>query len=289
MHTKFRFSVLVPSFNAAPFIDTTLRSVADQLGPDDEVVLQDGGSTDGTVDVLRRFCDDDHRFTLVSEQDRGQSDALNRALARASKEFVVWLNADDLVLPGALDALRASLQARPDAALAWGGHRYVAADGAVIEDFLPSRFDHSLFMRRGCYVFSGSIAVDTGTLRRAGGFVTDLHFCMDLDLMLRLEEALQPSQIVHVDAPIGALRWHDASKSGTRAWPFLKEGWQVRGQHMHSAIDRARRLEAFAMLGLAHLTVELRHTPGYRRLRRRVLSRFSAIKTTAPSPSTPRA
>ncbi len=283
-----RFSVLVPSFNAMPYISATLDSVLAQLGDHDELVLQDGGSTDGTTEVLAAAADRDARVSLLSERDGGQSDALNRALARASNDFVVWLNADDLLVDGALEAMREALIAAPAARLAWGGHRYIRADGATIEDFQPTRFSHDLFMRRGCYVFSGSVAYAAETLRALGGFRTDLHYCMDLDLMLALEETVPAAEIVAVPRIVGALRWHDASKSGSVAMPFLREGWQVRGGHLRGVADRARRLEAFLVLGVAHATVGLRHTGAYRRLRRVALSPFSSVKTSAPVPNAPR-
>src|SRR5258705_278577 len=109
------FSILVPSFNAAPFVERAMRSALSQMGPDDELLVQDAGSTDGTLDILRRLENEDSRLKLVVESDRGQSDALNLALARAKPSWVVWLNSDDVVLPGGLDAVRDAIVSHPDA------------------------------------------------------------------------------------------------------------------------------------------------------------------------------
>lgn len=281
MSPDLSISVLVPSYNAVPFIEEAIASVRQQLGEFDEVVLQDGGSNDGTVAVLRRVAEEDSRFRLVSENDEGQSDALNRALARARGSFVIWLNADDLLLPGAIDRLRNALRPNDAAGVAWGGHQYVDSRGVTIEEYLPERFDHNLFMRRGCYIFSGSIAIDRQLLTRLGGFASHLHYCMDLDLMFRLAHS-ETMDLRRVEGAVGALRWHDASKSGTTAIPFLKEGWEVRSHYMVGAGDHVRRFEALVVLAIAHATVGLRHTFFYRRIRRVIISPFTSVKTTAP-------
>lgn len=106
-----RFSVLIPCYNAAPYIGATLRSIAKQGKDSVEVVVADGGSTDGTQAILESFPSLDIR--VVSEPDRGQLDALQKAASRARGDIVYWLNADDILMPGSLTAVDAAFAADP--------------------------------------------------------------------------------------------------------------------------------------------------------------------------------
>ena len=95
-------TVLTPSYNYGRFIEDALLSVRCQRGPSVEHVIQDGGSTDNTPQIL---ADDSGHIDWTSEPDRGQSDALNRALSRATGRWIAWLNADEFYLPGSLACL----------------------------------------------------------------------------------------------------------------------------------------------------------------------------------------
>ena len=95
-----RISVVVPSYNPAAFLSAALASLPYQRYPDLEILVMDGGSTDGSADLLREY--GPRLAAWVSEPDRGQSHAINKGMAQASGEVLTWLNSDDLLLPGAL-------------------------------------------------------------------------------------------------------------------------------------------------------------------------------------------
>ncbi len=113
-----RVSVVTPSFNQGRFVEQTIRSVLLQGCPDLEYVVVDGGSTDESVAVVRKY--EAHLAHWVSERDRGQSHAINKGLARASGEVLCWLNSDDYYLPGTLRAVSEAVDAGADAVVADG-------------------------------------------------------------------------------------------------------------------------------------------------------------------------
>ena len=111
-------SIITPSYNQAAFLEQTLCSVLDQDYPNLEYLVVDGGSDDGSVEIIKRY---ELRLAWwVSEKDRGQVEAINKGLAHAKGEYVAWLNSDDFYLPGAVLSAVEALQARPDAALVHG-------------------------------------------------------------------------------------------------------------------------------------------------------------------------
>lgn len=225
-----RISVIVPSYNAGAYLRPALQSAVDQLPGPHEVVVQDGGSTDETVDILRSFGE---RVSWVSAPDGGQSDALNLALARTTGDVVLWLNADDILVPGSLAAAGSAFEADPDLAFVYGDFDIIGSSGEVLRNYKSSPYSWMRIFARGCYIFSGSLFVRRKALLAMGGIDETLHACMDLDLMLRLDAA---GRSRHLGRTIGQLRMHGANKSTTRLWLFLQETLRVRRRYAGHSI-----------------------------------------------------
>ncbi len=220
-----RISVIVPSYNSGRYLRAALASALDQHPRPYEVLVQDGGSTDDALAILRSFGE---RVTWVSQPDDGQSDALNRALARATGDVVIWLNADDRLVPGALAAATAAFERDPDLAFAYGDFDMIDGSDAVMRRYRSSQYSWDRVYARGCYIFSGSLFVRREILMEIGAFDASLRACMDLDLLLRMHAA---GRSQHLGNTIGQFRMHDASKSSTIALVFLREAFRVRRRH----------------------------------------------------------
>ena len=124
-------SIVIPSYNQARYLGATLRSVLEQDYSSMEVIVIDGGSTDGSVEIIQRYAD--RLAYWASESDRGQVDAINKGLQRASGEIVAWLNSDDLYLPGAVSDAVAVLTAHPDAGMVYGDGLLIDSENRLLD------------------------------------------------------------------------------------------------------------------------------------------------------------
>ncbi|GAA3700007.1 glycosyltransferase [Gordonia hankookensis] len=259
-------SVIMPSFNPGPYLLPAIRSVLAQLGVHDELVVQDAFSTDGSRECLEAIGRQDARVRCVFERDSGQSDALNRCLDRAIGEWTIWLNADDVVVDGGVAAIRRVIRSCDDIDVIIGGHQIIRADGSLVDNYSGHLLRVDRLVVRGCSAFSGSIAMKTEFLRSVGGFDNHLHAVMDLELQFRMAARL-PRQVV-IPEPVGALRFHEGSKTANVWAQFVRESHRVRLSYADSWRIRARGLLATAIHVATRPVFRLRLTAGYRRARR---------------------
>lgn len=182
-----RISVVIPSFNQGRHIEEALRSVLLQGYPDLELIVMDGGSTDHTVQIIRKY----ERWIAhwVSAPDRGQSSAINEGLRRATGEIFAWIGCDDRLLPGALVHVGACFARRPDCAWLAGSGRLAFQSGRVGQ--MASRIERPDDLIRywlwgsGCFIFQPSCFWRRQLWEVAGGVREDLHLAMDYELWLR--------------------------------------------------------------------------------------------------------
>jgi len=258
-----RISVVMPSLNSGRYLREALDSVLDQTAPTDELIVQDGGSSDGTHDVLRSYGD---RIVWRSEPDRGQSDALNRAVECATGDVVIWLNADDRLLSGALAAIRDTFTVDPGLVFAYGDFDIINARAETLRRYRSSIYSWNRVFAQGCYIFSGSLAIRREALLAAGGYDSDLHACMDFDLLLRIGRL---GRSVHLGRTIAQLRMHGANKSSAARGLFLREGLVVRWRYADGS-PRRWAVAVFALVRSAVMlaTTRLRFSRGWSTIRR---------------------
>lgn len=206
-------SVLTPSYGYGRYIGDCIDSVLEQDGVEVQHVVHDGGSTDETVAVLECY---DGRVDWVSEPDAGQSDALNKAVDRATGRWVAWLNADEFYLP---DALRTLVQQaeRHDADVVYGDAVFVDEGGRLRRLAPQHRFSRRVLAEYGCYISSCAVLFRREVLARHS-WDTDVRRRMDWDLYMAL--ARDGARYRHVAFPVGAFREHDerVTASGWDEW-----------------------------------------------------------------------
>ena len=208
-HPAPRISIVTPSFGQAPFIERTLKSVIDQGYPNLEYFVQDGGSKDGTVEILERHAR--HLNGWDSVPDNGQSQAINRAFARTTGEIMAWLNSDDVLFPGALACVADFFAKNPDVDVVYG-HRVLIdeKDREIGRWILPAHED---------YVLSWADFVPQETLfwrrslwEKIGGSIDEsFRFAMDWDLLLRFRDA--GARFRRIPAFLGGFRVHAQQKT----------------------------------------------------------------------------
>ena len=217
-------SVVMAVFNGGPFIEEALRSALSQEPAPLEIVVQDGGSTDDTAAVVAAL--GDPRISFVSEPDDGQSDALNRAIGRARGDWIFWLNADDVIAPGAF-AAAAPFQEGAD--LVFGDLAYMREDRSVFRELaLPDVFTRERLLTHNCYVFSGAMLIRRALFQRFGPLDETLRYAMDYDFFLRVAPEIRA---VHCPHELGRFRFHSGSKTHALTWPVLRETAMVRRRH----------------------------------------------------------
>jgi glycosyltransferase involved in cell wall biosynthesis len=215
-------TVVVPSYNQGRFIDETLVSLLDQNYPSLEILVMDGGSTDDTLERLKRYGD---RITWVSEKDHGQSDAIAKGFARARHEWITWLNSDDVQCNRALWATNDVVARDPDTEVVVGQGHYMDEDGRNPRPYptipVGPGIDVAQQMFERGYLAQPSVFFRKSAYERIGGINPSLRFCMDYELWTRFALAGCNFAACHVD--ISGNRWYATTKTSGQTLELLAE------------------------------------------------------------------
>src|SRR5688572_18334232 len=172
-------SVVVPNFNGGATIDATLRSLVDQDYPRLQILVVDGGSTDESIDIIRRY--EQHISWWVSEKDRGQSDAINKGFSRATGEIVNWLCSDDVLLPGALARIAMAFAENPGADVVVGSSKITYPDPRLNRLGIASPLSVELLPCTN-KIPQPACFYRRSLLKRSPPLDESLHYAMDLEL-----------------------------------------------------------------------------------------------------------
>jgi len=210
-----RITIVTPSYNQGQFIEETIRSILLQGYPNLEYIIVDGGSTDDTVEIIRKY--ERHLAYWISEKDRGQSHAINKGMARASGSIRAYLNSDDTYLEGALARVAGHARRHPEADLMHGRCCITNANGNKIGERVGAiaTFDEIVDLWDVWWKQRNFVQPEVfWTIRiagKVGPFREDLHWVMDYDYWLRIMHA--GGQVGFIDAELATFRVQPAQKS----------------------------------------------------------------------------
>ena len=240
-----KISIVTPSFNQAAFLEETIRSVLDQDYQPLEYLIIDGGSTDGSVDIIKRFQD---RLTYwVSEKDRGQVHAINKGLARVTGDIVAFINSDDVYLPGTFAAVAEFFEKHPDT-------NWICGDTSLFGEGYPTEKISTVVPKSAAHALSWAYkAPQPGHFWKRElvqpGFDESLNYVFDHDFYIRL--LLAGKKCEHVPRDFAKYRLHEASKTVADDQRFIEEFDKVALRYeseLHGADQRWCRATRFLRL-----------------------------------------
>jgi glycosyltransferase involved in cell wall biosynthesis len=273
MSEPLTLSIVTPSFNTAQFLGDAIQSVLAQDWPRVNFIVMDGGSTDGSVELLRSFGD---RVQWVSQKDGGQSDALNQGFARLGGEILGWLNSDDTYAPGAFRAVMEYFQAHPEINVVYGNANFIDAAGNLIGPCVHIEpYNHRRLFYYTDFLVQPATFFRRSAFEAVGGIDDSLHFGMDYDLWLRLAKQFK---FAYLPKLLANFRWLSNNKTAIGGFKRLEEIERILKKHglplpaynrlerinLHLEAARAAMRNAAptrALKSLASGTAELFRTP----------------------------
>jgi glycosyltransferase involved in cell wall biosynthesis len=268
-------SIVTPSLNQGRYLEAAIESILAQDYPELEHIVIDAGSTDETLDVLRRF----PTIRWLSEPDHGQAHALNKGFALARGQILGWLNADDIYLPGAIGAAVDVLQ-RTGCALVHGGWCQIDDAGRLLREVKPIPFDYKLQLEVRNGVSQPGSLFTRAAFDAVGGIDESYRYAMDYDLWLRIGARYR---VREVDQVLAGYRLHSESKTVSEAEGFWPETWRAARSHgarlrsplyLDWYLPRAQPHLFWAVLAWRHL-----RRGDVRRLLSRTTARLSRLRS----------
>lgn len=210
-----RLSVITPVFNGIRFVEFCIRNVIGQNCPDAEHIIVDGGSTDGTVEVIRRYAEEYPHIRWVSERDSGQSDAMNKGIRMASGKILGILNFDDYYEPGTLNEVIGMFKDLPEPALLVGNCNVWDDDGILLHVNRPSKLSFLILLMQYIKAFPvnpSAYFYHKSLHEKIGLYDVEEHFGMDVHFIFK---AVQSARIKYVDTLWGNYRYLADTKTFT--------------------------------------------------------------------------
>jgi glycosyltransferase involved in cell wall biosynthesis len=227
-------SIVTPSYNQGKFLEATICSVLSQDYPRLEYIIVDGGSTDNSLEIIRKYAD--QLAWWVSEADRGQTDAINKGFAHAHGEIFAWLNSDDTYEPGAVRAAVEYLLRHPEIGMVYGDANFIDEQGRVIGKFDARPTDYRRLRRGYVHIPQQAAFFRAALWHQVGPLDPSFYFAMDYDLWVRIAAR---APIAYIPQTWANFRLHLQGKTliaDDRCWPEMLRVHFREGGSMFSVI-----------------------------------------------------
>ncbi len=263
-----KISIVTPSYNQGAFIEETIRSVLDQSYPCLEYIVIDGGSTDGTLNIISKYAEQLAYF--VSELDNGQAEALNKGFKRATGDIIGYLNSDDVYLPGTLLRVAEEFSINPNCRWLSGGcFLFGLPDSHGL--LSPRGFQSPAESVSGCFIPQPAVFWQRELFNSHGFFDDTYRYAMDWEFWVRL--SFRGERCHFIDQPLAAFRLHPSSKSVAEQKQFRPENSRLRREYIKRlswsqawraryliTLERARSARgSFLRYLVSHLPGSVRH------------------------------
>jgi glycosyltransferase involved in cell wall biosynthesis len=229
---KPQISIVTPSYNQGRYVERTIASVLSQHVGKLEYIVIDGGSTDETLSILKRYGD---QLRWISEPDRGQSDAINKGVALSSAPIIGWLNSDDIYYAGALDKVLAYLDSNRDVDVVYGGAHHIDEDDRVIEEYPTQPWDWDQ-LKEICFISQPASFLRRRVFDDYGPLDVSLRYSMDYEYWLRLGK--KGVRFAYLPQILAATRLHDDAATVAKRIACHQEINVVTRRHLGSTPDK---------------------------------------------------
>jgi len=224
-----RISIITPSFNQAAFIEKTIQSVLSQNYSNLEYIIIDGGSTDGSVDIIKKYAD--KLSYWISEKDNGQANAINKGFCKATGDIIGWLNSDDEYCPDTLKTVAQTFMADKDLDLVFGNRLTVDISNKLIRDDRHTRFTFPSLVIYGMIISQPAAFWKRQLIEKFGYLDESLRFAMDYEFFCRIGAYIKTR---HIRKHFAKFRWHQTSKTRTIIDIAKIEHQQISHKYMQS-------------------------------------------------------
>ena len=219
-----KISVITPSYNQGQFIEETILSIINQNYSNLEYIIIDGGSTDNSVEIIKKY---EKQLTYwVSEKDQGQSEAINKGFKKATGDIVCWINSDDILMPNALNNVANFFTSNDDVDFLNGYLLIIDKYSKVISNFFILK-QKIWYARHGIYyIAQQSMFWKRSLFDRIGFLREDFHAMMDMEFLIRIFQS--NCRIGHLDKILGAIRKHEKTKTALNGAIWSRDALELR-------------------------------------------------------------
>ena len=214
-------SIITPSYNQAPYLEKTIQSVLEQDYPNVEYIVVDGGSTDNSTEIIKKYAD--QLAYWISERDSGQAEAINKGFARANGDILAWMNSDDYYMLNTISVVVRCFEQNPDVVMVYGDMLAVDGTGQTINVLKYRQLSLEDLL---CFQIIGqpSVFFRRSALEKTGWLEPSFHFMLDHHLWIRLA---QQGRLLHIPQVWSAARYHPLAKNRARAAEFGREAFRI--------------------------------------------------------------